>query len=193
MKQYDVNPADASTGIAVGLLALAIAVACGVVGCASSGKPDVARTPPSPVPSNTPTAKGAVTPSSEKPDLSRLPKALYKLGPPERPRDWEHARLQAAERLIAANPDLTYTGKPPPILLAIPVLTVELNADGSVRNIAVMRYPSQARDTVKTAMEAIRKAAPFGDISRLPKPWKFNETFLFNAERKFKPMTLDRL
>ena len=39
---------------------------------------------------------------------------------------------------------------------------------------------------------AIRRAAPFGDVSKLPKPWKFNETFLFNADRKFKPMTLDQ-
>jgi hypothetical protein len=29
-------------------------------------------------------------------------------------------------------------------------------------------------------------------VSRLPKPWKFNETFLFNDQRKFKPMTLDQ-
>jgi len=37
------------------------------------------------------------------------------------------------------------------------------------------------------------RAAPFGDVSALPKPWKFTETFLFNKERKFKPMTLDQL
>ncbi|CAN6484350.1 unnamed protein product [Victoria cruziana] len=41
-----------------------------------------------------------------------------------------------------------------------------------------MRYPKQARDTVDIAMQAIRRAAPFGDVSRLPKPWQFNETFL---------------
>lgn len=83
-------------------------------------------------------------------------------------------------------------GKPPAMLLAIPVMTVELHADGSVRNISVMRYPSQAKDTVNLAIAAIHRAAPFGDISRLPKPWRFNETFLFNDERKFKPMTLDQ-
>jgi len=82
--------------------------------------------------------------------------------------------------------------KPPDILLAIPVLSVELNADGSIRHIAVMRYPSQARETVDMAMASVRRAAPFGDVSRLPKPWKFNETFLFNDDKKFKPMTLDQ-
>lgn len=78
------------------------------------------------------------------------------------------------------------------MLLAIPVLTIELNADGSVRDIDVMRYPSQARDTVQLAIQAVRRAAPFGNVSKLPRPWKFNETFLFNDQRQFKPMTLDR-
>lgn len=115
-----------------------------------------------------------------------------KLGVPSTPRSWADARLQAARRIVAANPDQTYTGKPPDMLLAIPVLSIELNADGSIRNIDVMRKPSQALDTVELAKQAIRRAAPFGDVSKLPKPWKFNETFLFNEQRKFKPMTLDQ-
>lgn len=94
--------------------------------------------------------------------------------------------------MVAASPEGSYTGKPPEMLLAIPVMTIELNGDGSIRHISVMRYPSQARETVDMAIAAIKRAAPFGDVSRLPKPWKFNETFLFNDERKFKPMTLDQ-
>ena len=106
-------------------------------------------------------------------------------------RDWRQYRLQAARRLVEANPGQTYLSTPPDILLAIPVLEVELNGDGSVKRINVMRYPGQARDTVGIAMDAIRRAAPFGDVSHLPKPWKFVETFLFNNERHFKPRTLD--
>ena len=93
---------------------------------------------------------------------------------------------------MAANPHITYGGAVPDPLLAIPVLEIELNADGSVRNIEVMRMPTQARETVQIAIDAVRRAAPFGDVSRLPKPWKFSETFLFNDDRKFKPRTLDR-
>jgi hypothetical protein len=114
------------------------------------------------------------------------------LPPPSTSRNWQELRLQAARRLVAANPDITYLGRPQDVLLAIPVLTIELNADGSIRRLDVMRYPKQARDTVEIAKEAVRRAAPFGDVSRLPKPWKFNETFLFSDQRKFKPMTLDR-
>jgi len=106
-------------------------------------------------------------------------------------RNWSDLRVQAARRLVAANPDGTYTGAVPDVLLAIPVLEIELNADGSVRRIDVLRRPGQAPETLQLAMEAVRRAAPFGDVSRLPKPWRFSETFLFNDERKFKPRTLD--
>ncbi|WP_280150510.1 hypothetical protein [Piscinibacter sp. XHJ-5] len=106
-------------------------------------------------------------------------------------RSMNEVRLQAARRLVAANPTGTYVGTVPDVLLAIPVLEIELNADGSIRRIDVLRKPGQAPDTLQLAMDAVRRAAPFGDVSRLPKPWKFSETFLFNDERKFKPRTLD--
>ncbi len=112
---------------------------------------------------------------------------------PSPSRNWKEVRLQAARRLVAANPDITYMGKPPEMLRAIPVLTFELNADGTIRRVDVMRYPSQDRETVNIAIESMRRAAPFGNVSHLPKPWRFNETFLFNNQHKFKPMTLDQL
>jgi hypothetical protein len=107
-------------------------------------------------------------------------------------RNWNELRMQAARRLVAANLGGTYTGVVPEALLAIPVLEIELNADGSIRKIEVLRQPRQAKDTVQLATDALRRAAPFGDVSRLPKPWRFTETFLFNDERKFKPRTLDQ-
>jgi hypothetical protein len=114
------------------------------------------------------------------------------LPPPVSGRNWNEVRRQAAERMVAANPDITYTGRVPDQLLAIPVVEIELNGDGSVRRIEVLREPRENKDTMKIAVDAIRRAAPFGDVSRLPKPWKFVETFLFNDSRKFKPRTLDR-
>ena len=97
----------------------------------------------------------------------------------------------AAQRLVAANRAITYVGNVPEPLLAIPVLEIELNADGSVRRIQVMRQPTQARDTVQLAIDAVHRAAPFGDISHLPRPWKFSEVFLFDDGRRFKPRTLE--
>ena len=113
------------------------------------------------------------------------------MAPPSPVRSMAEVRIQAARRMVAANPAGTYVGKAPDILLAIPVLEIELNSDGSVRRIEVLRKPGQAPETLGMAIDAVRHAAPFGDVSRLPRPWKFSETFLFNDERKFKPRTLD--
>jgi hypothetical protein len=98
---------------------------------------------------------------------------------------------QIAARLLAANPKITYTARAPDILLAIPVLELEVNADGSVRRISVIRTPTQATDTIRIAIDALKRAAPFGDASQVPRPWKFTEVFLFDDDRRFKPRILD--
>jgi hypothetical protein len=144
-------------------------------------------------PSPSPAPSPAPAPSARPPAPAPAPAAGGGVLPaPGTVRSWDDVRQQAARRLVAANPSITYTGKPPDPLLAIPVLEVELNADGSIRRIDVLRPPSQAKDTTQIAIDAVRRAAPYGDVSRLPKPWKFVETFLFDDSRKFKPMTLDR-
>jgi hypothetical protein len=107
-------------------------------------------------------------------------------------RGWDDYKVQVGRRLVAANPNGTYTGAVPEPLLAIPVLEVELNGDGSVRRIQVQRQPSQATDTVQLAITAVQRAAPFGDVSHLPRPWRFSEAFLFRDDRRFKPRSLDQ-
>ncbi len=105
---------------------------------------------------------------------------------------WDDYRLRAAQRIVAAAPaGSTYSTPAPEILLAIPVLEVELHADGSVKTIRVKRRPTQAEDTTQLAIQAVRRAAPFGDVSHLSRPWKFIEVFLFDDERRFKPRSLD--
>jgi len=142
----------------------------------------------SPTPAPEPAAPPAATSGRTAPSTAA---GAVKLPPPGPVRSWNDVRRQAAQRMVAANPKITYMSTPPDPLLAIPVLEIELNADGSIRKIDVMRYPSQARDTTQIAMEAVRNAAPFGDVSKLPKPWRFTETFLFDDDRRFKPRTLD--
>jgi hypothetical protein len=158
------------------LLALALA-AC------SSSVPQ--REPASGAPSPAPSA------GRESPSRIQVLSTARSLPAPTNARSWAEFHKQVGRRLVAANPDMTYLSTPPDVLLAIPVISVDLNADGSIRRIDVMRYPGQAPDTTDLAIAALRRAAPFGDVSRLPKPWKFNETFLFNDERKFKPRSLD--
>jgi hypothetical protein len=112
--------------------------------------------------------------------------------PGARARSWDEYRVNVGRRLVAANPGGTYTGVPPEPLLAIPVLEIDLNRDGSVRNVRVQRAPSQAEDTVQVAIDAVRRAGPFGDVSHLPQPWRVSEVFLFRDDRKFKPRSIDQ-
>ena len=107
-------------------------------------------------------------------------------------RSMDEVRLQAARRLVATHPDATYMSTPVQPLMGIPVLRVELNADGSVRRVVVVREPREAKHTIQMAIDAVHRAAPYGDVSRLPRPWEFVETFLFEYSGRFKPMTLDR-
>ena len=157
-----------------GLAALSL-----LAGCSSSP-------PPAPAPAPAPAAG-----SGQSIAKAPAPAGSARLGAPAAVRNWNELRRQAAQRLVAANPGGTYLGVPPEPLLAIPVLEVELNGDGSIRKIETLRYPREAKDTVQLAVDALHRAAPFGDVSRLPKPWRFTESFLFNDDRKFKPRTLD--
>lgn len=144
-------------------------------------------------PPATPSAERAGT-APPRPDAPAQAPAAAKAPAPRRStpaRGWDDWRRQAAQQLVAANTGRTYGGVPPEPLLAIPVLEVELNGDGSVRRVGVLRRPGQAHDTVQLAIEAVHRAAPFPPVSHLPRPWKYTETFLFDDDRRFKPRTLD--
>ncbi len=164
-----------------------VAVLSLLAGCSSS---EPSPTPVSPsLRTNTDEQAGrpANAPTSRTNSLPAVPM----LAAPPPSRNWSELRRHAALRMIAANPADTYTGEVVEPLLAIPVLEIELNRDGSIHRIVILREPGQARDTTALAIAAVRRAAPFGDVGRLPKPWRFTETFLFNDDRKFKPRTLD--
>jgi pyruvate/2-oxoglutarate dehydrogenase complex dihydrolipoamide acyltransferase (E2) component len=163
-----------ATRVALGGCVLALAGCAGVLPSQSPAPaPAPAAASPAPAPAAAPAAPAGTLPS------------------PSASRNWNEFKLQAARRMVAANPSATYTGKPQDVLLAIPVLEVELNGDGSIRRIDVLRRPGQAPETTQIAVDAVRRAGPFGDVSRLPRPWKFTEAFLFNDDRRFKPRTLD--
>jgi len=180
-------------GLALALCASATLVA----GCAAPGPvPEVSREAPREAPQ-------AVQPAAA-PGLPPTPAAAVPAAPAaqSRPaqlplpqaraaRSWEEFQHQAAQRLVAASPGRSYLTAVPDVLLAIPVLEVELTAEGQVRRIKVLRMPTQATDTVQLAKDAVYRAAPYGAMRHLDKPWTFVEVFLFDDERRFKPRTLD--
>lgn len=158
------------------------AAAAGVALLAGCGSRTTAPpAPPAPVAVPAPPSQPTPAPEAGRPTLA----------PPVAARSWDEFKHRAALRLMAANPGRVYEGPVPDPLLAIPVLEVELEADGRVRRINVLRYPRQAKDTTQLAIDAVKRAAPFGPVSHLPRPWKFAEVFLFDDDRRFKPRTLD--
>jgi hypothetical protein len=150
---------------------------CALSACQAPA-PQNARAP-APAPASAPRAQPAPAPAPAQAAHTRPAQSV------------DEYQRQIAARLVAANPKITYLTRAPEVLLAIPVLELEVNADGSVRHIGVMRRPTQATDTIQIAIDAIKRAAPFGDVTHVPKPWKFTEVFLFDDDRRFKPRILD--
>lgn len=199
MSSFGLSRVAARRGdLAARVAAVVVAVVLAGCGASTPQSQQPANSPPggapvqdatrAPAGQMTPTAPGS--PSGPVPTSPAVRRGLP-LPAPHPVSTHEALRLQAAQRMVAANPDGTYMGEVPPELLAIPVLEIELNRDGTIKHIRVLRKPTQAEDTIETAIAAVRRAAPFGDVSKLPKPWKFVEVFLFDDDRRFKPRTLD--
>jgi hypothetical protein len=142
-----------------------------------------------PLPPDTPPPGPVVSPPAgpgPAPGVAGVPPAA----PMAPPRNWDEYKLRAAQRITQANPSETFSGALPESLASIPVLQVQLNADGSIRSIDVLRTPRFHPHTLQLATQAIRRAAPFGPVGHLPRPWQFSETFLYNDDFKFQLRTL---
>lgn len=156
-------------------------VAALLAGCAS-------QTPPPPA------APGTGTRPPEPAETPLPPRSAGPALPaPTAARNWVEFKTNAGRRLVAASPNTSYLGDPPSVLFGIPVIETELYVDGTIKSIRVVREPTDpaARNTVQIAIAAIRRAAPYGDMTRLSRPWKWVEAFLFDDRRHFKPQSLD--
>lgn len=158
-----------------------------LVGCASPPPAPAPQPRPAPTPMPVVTPTPAPQPSAA---ATTAPKPAG-LPAPRAVRTNEELRRQAAERLVMANPDRTFMTPASAHLLTVIVLEIEVKADGSVRKINVIRPPKFGPETLQMAIDAVHRAAPFGDVRRMPEPWKFTETFLFEEDRRFKPRSLD--
>ncbi len=160
-----------------------------LAGCASKTQP-----PAAPTAQSVPGAPGATARPPEPVETLLPPRsAAPALPAPAVARNWVEFKANAGRRLVAASPGASYLGEPPSVLFAIPVIETELYVDGTIKSIRVVREPANpaARDTVRIAIAAIRRGAPYGDMTRLTRPWKWVETFLFDDRRHFKPQSLD--
>lgn len=79
-------------------------------------------------------------------------------------------RVDGARHLYATYPDRIYKGKLPPLMHAVVITEVEVDAAGNVRDIKMVRVPSHAPEVVVKVREMIRAASP------LPAPQRMNGT-----------------
>jgi protein TonB len=101
-------------------------------------------------------------------------------------------KTEVAQHVVKSNPDQTFSGKLPAMLPAIVVLSITVDRDGNLTDVAVQRY--RDADAAWVAVTSIRVSDP------LPKPatllakntgsLTFSETFLFNSEGRFQLRTL---
>ncbi len=147
----------------------AVAVALLLASCASKPLP-----PHTPAPPATP---GAALPP---PAVSSLPPV----------KSWLEYRRRAARLIMEANAQLVDSGPLAERLLGIPVVQVQLNADGSLRAVEVLRASKVSPETTEPAVQAIRRVGNFGPVGNLPQPWHFSETFLYNDGMRFQLRTV---
>jgi hypothetical protein len=102
---------------------------------------------------------------------------------------WQAYRLRAAQLITQANASSSYSGPVPDPLASIPVVQVQLNADGTVRFVDTLRVPKFKPETLEMAKAAVMRASQlnggFGSVANLPQPYQFAETFLYNDDLKF--------
>jgi protein TonB len=97
-----------------------------------------------------------------------------------------------AEHIMAYNKGHTFDEKLPPMLPAIVVLRMTVDADGRLTEVTVQR--ARHSKPAAVALASMQRSGPLPsprNLIRAPaRTLSFSETFLFNADNKFKLRTL---
>lgn len=152
------------------------AIASLVVGC---GNP-TPTAPPEAASSTPDKAPAAAPPTAATTGIST--RASYAATP----RDY---RRDGAAHLYARNTQRIYAGKLPPLLYAVGVVQVDINASGGVTAIRWMRAPKHAPEVVAEIERALRAAAPFPAPIKLGKV-TYTDTWLWHKSGQFQLDTL---
>src|SRR5262252_1466906 len=76
-------------------------------------------------------------------------------------------RVDAARHIYAKYPDKIYPGKLPPMVHAVVVLEMNVDANGQLQSINLLRTPSHAPEVTAAVQEMIRSASPMPVPARL--------------------------
>ena len=101
-------------------------------------------------------------------------------------------KSRVAEKIVLTNPGLVFSGRLPPMLPAVVVLTISVDKDGALSRVVVQRSRNSAASDI--ALMAVKHGAPFPKPQQLlhrgHKTLDFSETFLFGDDAHFKVRTL---
>lgn len=101
-------------------------------------------------------------------------------------------KADVAEQIMRNNGAHTFSGKLPPMLPAVVVLSITVDHTGKATKVSVQR--SRDQDASKVALASIQRAGqlpkPFNLATGPGKSLTFSETFLFNADYRFQLRTL---
>ena len=146
-------------------------------GCAAppSAPTPVATAAPSvaAAPTRSPAAT-APLPASQKVSVATTPKAY---------------RVDGARHLYATYPDRIFKGKLPPLMHAVVVTEVELDAGGNVRSVQMVRVPSHAPEVVVKVREMILAASPMPAPQRMGGT-RYTDIWLVDKSGRFQLDTL---
>jgi hypothetical protein len=98
-------------------------------------------------------------------------------------------RKDGARHLYATYKDQVYKGKLPPLIHAIVVAEIDLDAAGNVRGINMIRTPSHAPDVTERVRQLIRQASPLPAPKRLGGT-KYLDIWLVDKSGRFQLDTL---
>jgi hypothetical protein len=93
-------------------------------------------------------------------------------------------RLDCAKHLYALYADRIYRGKLPPLMHAVVVTETELDAQGRVVNVQLIRVPSHAPDVAHAVREMIQQASPLPAPARMGGV-KYVEIWLVDKSGRF--------
>ena len=99
-------------------------------------------------------------------------------------------RKEAARHLYDRNPQRIYAGKLPPMLYAVGVLQVELNAKGGVQRLNWLRAPRHAPEVIAEIERTVRAAAPFPTPPSGGSKTIYTDTWLWDKSGRFQLDTL---
>jgi outer membrane biosynthesis protein TonB len=93
-------------------------------------------------------------------------------------------RRDAARHIYATYPDKIYKGKLPPMVYAVVMLEMDLDAKGQLRNISLIRTPTHAPEVTNSVLEMIRRASPMPAPKRMGGA-KVTEIWLVDKSGRF--------